>query len=108
MIQGVEESWVTKIIWAMYRKRDKLLKKQRPSKHSKDIMKYTSIQLGYRGRSGEHTGALLSVWVTCIAKPSQKIQRFWSFMKSLKRNNTNEENTAAFQHRRVSLMRLIL
>lgn len=82
---------MTKTIWAMYRKRDNLFKKQRPSKHSKDIIslhikKYTSIKLGYRGRSSKHIGALLSGLVTWIAKG--KIQRLWSFLKSLQKDDS--------------------
>ena len=75
----------------MHKKKDKLFKKQQASKRSKDIGSYKSMKA--RGQTGERQAYLNYLdKILYFGDPdtedqSGKMQRFWSFVKSLRTDN---------------------
>ncbi|MEW8544204.1 MAG: reverse transcriptase family protein, partial [Candidatus Thiodiazotropha sp.] len=94
MIRGDKKPkpWITKTIRAMHRKRDKLFKKQRASKHHKDFEKYKSmkarVQKAERQAYWSYLDQLINFGDPDTETQLGKMKRFWSFVKSLKKDNS--------------------
>ena len=81
--------WITRTIWALHHKRNKLFKKQRATRKSRDIDKYkkmkSKIQRAERQAYWQHVEEVLDPGDPDIDDRPGKQKRFWSFIKSLKR-----------------------
>ena len=84
--------WITKSIRAMHRKRGKLFKKQRSSKRSKDISCYMTMkakaQKVKRQAYWNYLDKMLDFGDPETDHQTGKMNRFWSFVKSLWKDNS--------------------
>ena len=76
----------------MHRKRDKLFQKQRASKRSKDIGSYRSmrarVQRAERQAYWNYLDKMLDFGDPETEDQSGNMKRFWSFVKSLRKDNS--------------------
>ena len=84
--------WINRSIRALHRKRDKLFKKQRSSKRSKDISNYKTmkarVQKAERQAYWNYLDKMLDFGDRETEHQSGKMKRFWSFVKSLRKDNS--------------------
>ena len=84
--------WITKTIRALHRKRNKLFKKQRATRKSRDIDNYkkmkSNIQRAERQAYWQHVEEVIDPGDPEIDDRPGKQKRFWSFIKSLKKDNS--------------------
>ena len=84
--------WINRSIRALHRKRDKLFKKQRSSKRSKDISNYKTmkarVQKAERQAYWNYLDKMLDFGDPETEHQSGKMKRFWSFVKSLRKDNS--------------------
>ena len=84
--------WITRTIQALHRKRNKLPKKQRATRKSRDVDIYknmkSTIQRAERQAYWQHVEEVLDPGDPDIDDRPGKQKRFWSFIKSLKKDNS--------------------
>ena len=95
-IRGDKKSkpWINRRIRALHRKRDKLFKNQRSSKRFKDISysyyktKKARVQKAERQAYWNYLDKMLDFGDPETEHQSGKMKRFWSFVKSLRKDNS--------------------
>ena len=93
-IRGNRKSkpWITRTIRALHRKKNKLFKKQRATKGSKDIDNYQNmkakVQRAERQAYWKYVENLIEVGNEDTDHRPGKQKRFWSYIKSLRKDNS--------------------
>ena len=84
--------WITRTIKALHRKRNKLFRKQRSTRKIKDVENYkkikSKIQRAERQAYWQHVEKVIDLGGSDIEDKPGKQKRFWSFIKSLIKDNS--------------------
>ena len=84
--------WITRTSKALHRKRNKLFRKQRSTRKSKDVENYkkikSKIQRAERQAYWQHVEKVIDLGDSDIEDKPGKQTRFWSFIKSLRKDNS--------------------